>query len=97
MLDANGGPTFTMKLLAGSPALNIRTEGCTGFDQRGVARPQGPGCDAGAFESELAASAPPTITTPAPDRSRSAGELPFTGTATPGATVSLFLTGSRSQ
>ena len=54
ILDDNGGPTLTMKLLAGSPALNIRTGGLQpGIDQRGVARPQGSGCDAGAFESEL--------------------------------------------
>ena len=76
-----------MKLLAGSPALDIRTVGCTGVDQRGVARPQGAGCDAGAFESALAPSVPPTITTPAPDTYTSASELQFTGTATPDASV----------
>jgi chitodextrinase len=53
-LASNGGPTQTMALTSGSPALNAipsGTSGCTGTtDQRGVARPQGTGCDVGAYE-----------------------------------------------
>jgi len=56
-LDAvasNGGPTQTMALPPGSPAIDAipaATAGCTGTtDQRGIARPQGTGCDIGAFE-----------------------------------------------
>jgi hypothetical protein len=52
-LAANGGPTMTMALVAGSAAIDaIATgvTGCGGTDQRGVARPQGNGCDIGAFE-----------------------------------------------
>jgi CSLREA domain-containing protein len=52
-LADNGGPTFTMALLPGSPALNAGDPGLTGTtDQRGVLRPQGPGVDIGAFELE---------------------------------------------
>ena len=53
-LAANGGLTMTMALPSGSPALNAvppRTGGCAGpTDQRGIPRPQGAGCDIGAFE-----------------------------------------------
>jgi len=50
-LANNGGPTLTLALLSGSPALNIDPTPCPlGTDQRGVHRPQGPKCDAGSFE-----------------------------------------------
>jgi hypothetical protein len=53
-LADNGGPTQTMALPAGSPALNLvpaTAPVCAGTtDQRGVARPQGTGCDVGAYE-----------------------------------------------
>jgi hypothetical protein len=58
-LQPNGGPTPTQALLSGSPALNAGdNNGCPAGDQRGVARPQGPACDIGAYEL-----APPTATT----------------------------------
>lgn len=46
-----GGPTLTRRLLPGSPALGAGI-GCPlpTTDQRGVPRPQGGGCDAGAWE-----------------------------------------------
>ena len=50
-LANNGGPTLTMALGVGSPALD--TADCSAApatDQRGVARPSGPGCDIGAYE-----------------------------------------------
>ncbi len=53
-LAANGGPTLTHALLAGSPALDAGG-GCTAADQRGVARPAGPACDIGAFEAAFLA------------------------------------------
>jgi CSLREA domain-containing protein len=52
-LANNGGPTMTMALTAGSPAIDTGTTGCPptpATDQRGVTRPQGPACDIGAFE-----------------------------------------------
>ena len=61
-LQNNGGPTMTIALLPNSPAVNAipvsptnyctATDGTTPIatDQRGVPRPQGPGCDIGAFE-----------------------------------------------
>jgi len=57
-LRNNGGPTQTVALQATSPAVNaIPPSACTDAsgtpvttDQRGVPRPQGGGCDIGAFE-----------------------------------------------
>ncbi|HEY8602042.1 MAG TPA: choice-of-anchor Q domain-containing protein [Thermomicrobiales bacterium] len=50
------GTTQTYALLAGSPAIDripAGGAGCPATDQRGVTRPQGPGCDVGAYESEI--------------------------------------------
>ena len=50
-LAANGGGTQTQALLPGSPALDAADPAsCPGIDQRGVQRPQGAGCDMGAYE-----------------------------------------------
>jgi hypothetical protein len=50
-LAANGGPTLTHALNAGSPALDAANPAsCPATDQRGIARPQGPGCDVGSVE-----------------------------------------------
>ena len=52
-LADNGGPTMTRMPAAGSPAIDeVRVSACTGFDQRGVSRPQGARCDIGAVETE---------------------------------------------
>ena len=51
-LAANGGSTWTMALLPASPAIDRGSASCPATDQRGVARPQGPACDSGAFEYE---------------------------------------------
>jgi hypothetical protein len=55
-LADHGGPTLTLALLAGSPALNkIPVPECQAMakkDQRLVPRPQGPLCDIGAFEKK---------------------------------------------
>jgi hypothetical protein len=51
-LQANGGPTPTMALLAGSPAIDAGdNSGCPATDQRGLGRPQGAACDIGAYEA----------------------------------------------
>jgi S-layer homology domain len=49
----NGGPTPTHALVPASPALDrIPIAQCgASTDQRGIARPQGPGCDSGAYET----------------------------------------------
>lgn len=68
-LASNGGPTQTIALEPGSPAIDAGDPaGCTGpagepltTDQRGVARPQGPRCDIGAYEL-----VPPPVPAPAP-------------------------------
>jgi CSLREA domain-containing protein len=53
-LAPNGGPTQTHALLAGSPAIDAADNAaCPPTDQRGTARPQGAGCDIGAFEVEV--------------------------------------------
>jgi hypothetical protein len=50
-LSANGGPTLTHALIGGSPALDAANPAsCPATDQRGIARPQGAGCDVGAVE-----------------------------------------------
>lgn len=55
-LQANGGPTATMALESTSPAIDaipVGTNECgtsITTDQRGVLRPQGSGCDIGAYE-----------------------------------------------
>ena len=67
-LQDNGGPTPTLAFQAGNPAIDAAVD-CTivstssdpdnpggstvDADQRGVARPQGPACDIGAFELEM--------------------------------------------
>jgi chitodextrinase len=71
-LDAlanNGGPTQTMALPVTSPAVDAiptSVSGCSGSnDQRGVVRPQGAGCDIGAFETLFSSNdtQPPTVPT----------------------------------
>ncbi len=51
VLNSWGGPTQTMALTAGSPAIDAGNDAaCPATDQRGVARPQGSHCDIGAYE-----------------------------------------------
>jgi hypothetical protein len=66
-LQFNGGQTLTVALQANSPAVNyIPLSSCTDTsgnpvttDQRGVSRPQGSGCDVGAYELvEMAGTVP---------------------------------------
>ena len=52
-LQDNGGNTDTFALEATSPAVDAippGAPGCTATDQRDIARPQGTGCDIGAYE-----------------------------------------------
>ncbi|TVQ32690.1 MAG: hypothetical protein EA376_04815 [Phycisphaeraceae bacterium] len=54
-LADNGGPTMTHALLKGSIAIDAGdcADGEVDVDQRGVSRPQGMGCDIGAYEREV--------------------------------------------
>jgi hypothetical protein len=51
ILSSNGGPTLTIALKAGSPAIDaIYDNSAPAFDQRGAARPAGARSDIGAYE-----------------------------------------------
>jgi predicted outer membrane repeat protein len=58
-LADNGGPTKTMALIGGSPAINAgKDSACaaapvSNLDQRGITRPVGTHCDIGAYEGQL--------------------------------------------
>jgi fibronectin-binding autotransporter adhesin len=54
-LANNGGPTLTLALLNGSPALDVIAPAvcAVSLDQRGVHRPQGPRCDVGSYERHV--------------------------------------------
>jgi CSLREA domain-containing protein len=66
-LADHGGPTFTHALLPGSSAIDMGSPAvpgsggiaCEATDQRGVARPDGPRCDVGAFEGMDTTATPP--------------------------------------
>nr|WP_047817032.1 choice-of-anchor Q domain-containing protein [Rhodopirellula islandica] len=80
-----GGPTPTIPLLAGSAALDAGVLAGLATDQRGVARPQGPGVDIGAFESDLAAPVAASLSIVAENAQRvegDAGTTAFTFTVT---------------
>lgn len=65
-LADNGGPTQTMALLEGSPAIDAATGGTPpSVDQRGLGRPAGTAPDVGAFELGATGTAP-QITSSAP-------------------------------
>lgn len=86
-LQANGGPTLTHALLDGSPAIDAGdAANCPATDQRGVARPQGPGCDIGAFEwqptTPYLAVAPAALTFVAVAGAQPPPAQPFTVTNT---------------
>jgi hypothetical protein len=68
-LADNGGQTDTLAIASSSPGFDAApVSGCPAMDQRGVARPQGAGCDIGAFELAVTGSAPPPPPGPvAPD------------------------------
>ena len=87
-LGDHGGPTDTLLPLAGSPAIDRSAGPCPDTDQRGVARPQGVGCDAGAVELEAQAGvAPPPAAPPVAEPPASA----------PAASASVSLLGTSSR
>jgi uncharacterized repeat protein (TIGR01451 family) len=81
-LASNGGPTQTMELLAGSPAIDTgATLAAVTTDQRGGPRPQGGGYDIGAYERsailDVGISDPPS-----PNPVTAGGALTYTLTVT---------------
>ena len=86
-LASNGGPTQTQALPAASPALDavpVGGAGCAATDQRGVVRPNGPGCDIGAFER----ARPGVVTGGATGVSQTGATL--TGEVTPNGRVTMY-------
>jgi hypothetical protein len=68
-LADNGGPTWTMALLPGSPAIDAGSAvGAPPTDQRGFPRPSGVACDIGAYEWN-----PPSLTIPPPTQTAEIG------------------------
>ena len=57
-------------LLPGSPAINAAVSRCLRIDQRGVSRPQGGGCDIGAYEFGNGSSASSSTSRPQPATGR---------------------------
>ena len=85
-LANNGGPTQTMALLAGSPAIDAGNgTTCLTTDQRGVLRPQGAVCDIGAFELVDAGAPDTSIDSETPSTTPTESttmEFTFSGTDT---------------
>jgi hypothetical protein len=78
-----GGPTRTIPLLPGSPAMGGGTAtGAPATDQRGVARPKGTAPDIGAFQSEGFTLAPVAGSTPQPTTAGSPFANPLAVTVT---------------
>jgi len=57
-LADNGGPTQTMSLYPGSPAIDAAADCSVSHDQRGLLRWQGSRCDIGAYEARLTFTCP---------------------------------------
>ena len=87
LLANNGGFGETLAMGLGSPANNSASlASCTPFDQRGVSRPQGSGCDLGAFELvETGLPTPTPTNTPLPPTATPTS-TPLPPTATPTST-----------
>ncbi|HZS14236.1 MAG TPA: choice-of-anchor Q domain-containing protein [Candidatus Dormibacteraeota bacterium] len=89
-LQSNGGPTETMALNPGSPAIDAASDtvcaaavtasppGAGGLDQRSATRPQGAHCDIGAFEVVAT-----TTTLSAPTTAKAGDPLTLTATVSP--------------
>jgi CSLREA domain-containing protein len=88
-LAANGGPTQTRALGAGSQAIDAGDNvGCPAVDQRGVIRPLGAACDIGAYEF----APQPAVTALNPTQGPEAGgtSVAITGSGFTGATGVAF-------
>jgi predicted outer membrane repeat protein len=100
-LASSGGPTQTVALLAGSAAIDIAPTCSALTDQRGIARPIGGRCDAGAFELQLPLALSPAtlasgqVSVPYSQAfTASNGTGPYTFAVTAGAVPGLALSSS---
>jgi hypothetical protein len=83
-LGTYGGTTATRPPLPGSPAIDAGGTGCTGNDQRGVARPVNGACDIGAAESQGFTLTPVVGSTPQSTADTTAFPNPLAVTVTSG-------------
>ena len=87
-LQDAGGPTSVLTIPGTSPAVDLSAT-CPGgapvVDQRGVARPIGAGCDAGAYEGDFVP--PPTSIDSGPSGTTTATSASFTFSSTEAATT----------
>jgi hypothetical protein len=92
-LTNNGGPTLTMALLPGSPAIDAGDNASAPpTDQRGVVRPYGVACDIGAYEWS-----PPSMTIPPPTQTAEIGttiEFAAQASTFPSTTYQWFFNGN---
>ncbi len=87
-LTDNGGPTWTMALLPGSPAIDAGDDAnCPATDQRGMTRPQGAHCDIGAYEADDTIIPTPTFTPTITLTPTNTPPPTFTATPTPTSVV----------
>ena len=93
-LANNGGPTQTHALLTGSPAIDAVPSGCPppNTDQRGVTRPVGPRCDAGAFEGGAGGASTLQLSSPTYSVHESGGNAIITVTRTGSSTGAVSAT-----
>ena len=77
-LADNGGETDTHALAADAPAIDAaESDGCLEVDQRGTERPQGDGCDIGAYErTPTPTPTPRQEAEPLPPRQTPAADIP---------------------
>ena len=80
-----GGDTDVLRIAPGSAAAGL-AGACMGADQRELARPQGSGCDAGAYEIEV-------VQVTGPDGPTRSADATFSFTAAPGSTFRCKLDG----
>jgi hypothetical protein len=84
-LASNGGPTETMALLPGSPAIDqVPSADCPATDQRGA--PRTAPCDIGAYDTD----GNPTITKTTPAKGKVGEKVTIKGTNLSGATAITF-------
>ncbi len=76
-LASNGGHTQTLGLKQGSSAIDLIPASACGAatDQRGIARPQGAGCDAGAYEAAPPVLAGATVSVKGPESATVSGSV----------------------